>query len=80
VAWVLLARRLGSEQFGQLSVWFLSARWLGLVADWGAAQYGSRDVAAGDVRSTIHLRDRRTEISLGSCALFLLAAGVTGAW
>jgi len=80
VAWVLLARRLGSAQFGQLSVWFLSARWLGLVADWGAAQYGSRDVAAGDVRSSIHLRDRRTEISLVSCALFLLAAGVTGAW
>ncbi len=47
LAFVLLARHLGTADFGRLSVAFLLCRYLGLVADWGASLRGPRDVAAG---------------------------------
>lgn len=78
VAWVLLARRLGATEFGELSVAFLVSRWFGLVADWGAAQYGSRDVAAGATEKVAHLQARRTEITIGCSVLFIAGALVSG--
>src|SRR3954465_3877893 len=36
VGWVILARRLGTEAFGELAVAALACRYAGLVADWGA--------------------------------------------
>lgn len=75
---MVLARRLGAAEFGELSVAFLVARWFGLVSDWGAAQYGSRDVAAGAVSAVAHLQARRTEITIGCTALFILGAVISG--
>ena len=74
VAWVVFARRLGATSFGELSVAFLIARWFGLVADWGAAQYGSRDVAAGAHAEVGHLQVRRTEITFLCTVLYVAGA------
>ncbi len=71
--WVVLARRLGSGTFGEVSVAFLLARYAGLVADWGASFRGARDVAAagrhGSVRGYVRKR---------TCAsvVLTLAAGI----
>lgn len=78
LAWVLFARRLGATEFGELSVAFLVARWFGLVADWGAAQYGSREVAAGATAEVAHLQARRTEITFGCAVLFVVGALISG--
>ena len=61
-AFIVLARRLGTEDFGALSVAFLICRYLGLIADWGATLKGTRDVAAGNDHDDIHALVRRREI------------------
>lgn len=75
---MLFARHLGPAVFGELSVGFLVARWFGLVADWGAAQYGSRDVAAGATTKVAHLQARRTEITLGCSVVFVVGSVLSG--
>jgi O-antigen/teichoic acid export membrane protein len=73
IGWVLLARRLGTSEFGVLSVAFLLARYAGLVADWGASIGGSREVARDDsnwsMTSALIRRRRTVAIALG--ALFV---------
>jgi O-antigen/teichoic acid export membrane protein len=63
IGWILLARRLGTGTFGQISIVFLVGRYGGLVADWGAIYRGSRDVAAGWHRSVEFLLARRLILS-----------------
>ncbi len=79
LGFVLLARRLGTEDFGIVSVAFLVCRYGGLVADWGASLKGARDVAAGrsigDVRALVR---RRTRVSLALVAAFCLGAAASG--
>ncbi|MEY2472241.1 MAG: hypothetical protein QOK28_1570 [Actinomycetota bacterium] len=70
VAFVLLARRLAPAEFGQLSIVFLFARYLGLVGDWGASIRGARDVARGDDAASIDALIRRREV-----VTLVLAAG-----
>ena len=62
LGFIVLARRLGTEDFGALSVAFLMCRYGGLVADWGASLKGTRDVAAGNGHDDIHALVRRREI------------------
>lgn len=65
--WALLARQLGTTGFGGLSVAFLVARYAGLVADWGAAMRGSRDVAGGSRGVNALIRQRAgTGVALGA--------------
>lgn len=52
VGFVLLARHLGTGEFGQLSVAYLICRYAGIVADWGASLQGARDVAIGKTAGT----------------------------
>lgn len=79
VAFVVLARRLGTSDFGQLSAWFLIARYLGLIADWGAYSRGSRDVAAGvgdsAILAYVRWRNRLTfGVSVGLVVVLLFTA------
>jgi O-antigen/teichoic acid export membrane protein len=74
-AFVVLTRQLSPGDFGRLSVAFLVARYLGLVADWGASVRGARDVARGDDPAAIHaLVVRRTRVSWALAAAFALGA------
>src|SRR5205823_10813833 len=78
VAWVVFARRLGTADFGRLSVAFLLCRYGGLVADWGASVRGPRDVAADRDPAVIHaLARRRTTAALALSAAFLAGAVAT---
>jgi O-antigen/teichoic acid export membrane protein len=74
-AFVVLTRQLSPGGFGRLSVAFLVARYLGLIADWGASLRGARDVARGDdprsLRALIH---RRTQTSVALGLVFALGA------
>ena len=75
VAFVLLARALAPSEFGRLSVGFLVARYLGLVADWGASIRGARDVARGSDDAAIGaLIRRRTVTSIALAAAFAVIA------
>lgn len=76
VAFIVLARDLDAASFGRLSMAFLVARYLGLVADWGASVRGARDVARGDDAEAIDALLRRRE----RVATFLTAAFVAGAF
>jgi O-antigen/teichoic acid export membrane protein len=80
IGWVLLARRLGTSEFGVLSVAFLLARYAGLVADWGASIGGSREVARDDsnwsMTSALIRRRRTAAIVLG--AIFVGSCLVVG--
>ena len=73
---IVLARKLGTEDFGALSVAFLVCRYGGLVADWGASLKGTRDVAAGHGHDDIHALVRRREIVSAVLALGYVAAVV----
>lgn len=73
---IVLARRLGTEDFGALSVAFLVCRYGGLIADWGASLKGTRDVAAGHGHDDIHALVRRREIVSAGLALAYVAAVV----
>lgn len=79
VAWALMARRLGPSEFGALSLAFLAARWCGLIADWGATQRGSRDVAAEDHDSVAALLWTRNRLTLLLSVGFVAAMFVVGA-
>lgn len=76
--WVLLARKLGTSGFGELSIVFLLCRYAGIVADWGAAMRGPRDVVDAR-RGSIHAYVRlRAAIAFGLAtvgAVVLLALG-----
>jgi O-antigen/teichoic acid export membrane protein len=77
IGWVIFARRLGTSAFGDLSIAFLVARYLGLIADWGASFRGARDVAAngryGSVAGYVRKRTRTAiALSLGAAAIPLL--------
>lgn len=65
-AFALLARRLGAADFGALSVGFLTCRYAGLVADWGASVRGVRDTAVVSpklsVRGLVRRRNRVTAV------------------
>jgi len=74
VAFVLLARRLGTADFGRLSVAFLACRYLGLVGDWGASVRGVRDVAAGRHPDSIRALDHRRRL----VTAVLVAAALAG--
>jgi O-antigen/teichoic acid export membrane protein len=76
VGFIVLARRLGTEDFGALSVAFLICRYGGLVADWGASLKGTRDVAAGNGHDDVHALVRRREIVSAVLALAYVAAVV----
>jgi O-antigen/teichoic acid export membrane protein len=72
---VLLARALGPGDFGVLSAWYLVARYLGLISDWGAYAQGPRDVAAGaDAASIRRYVVWRTQLTAGACVVFVGAA------
>src|ERR1700704_3094992 len=76
LGFIVLARRLGTEDFGALSVAFLMCRYGGLVADWGASLKGTRDVAAGNGHDDIHALVRRREIVSAGLAVAYVAAVV----
>ncbi len=72
--WIVLARRLGTSGFGELSVAFLLCRYGGLVADFGVSVRGVRDVAGGHggahIRSLVRVRTRVTALlAITYCAL-----------
>jgi O-antigen/teichoic acid export membrane protein len=74
---VVLARALGASDFGIVSAWYLVARYLGLIADWGAYAQGPRDVAAGGDLSAVRRYVRwRTQLSAGGAVAFVAAAWV----
>ena len=76
LAFIVLARRLGTAGFGEVSVAFLICRYGGLLADWGASLKGTRDVAAGRHPNGLHDLVRRRNITTA-----LLSGGfVIGAW
>lgn len=77
--WVVLARRLGTSTVGELAVGFLIARYVGLVADWGASFRGARDVAAdGRHGSVRHYVRKRTRTSIALAALAVAVAFAVG--
>ncbi|MEM8704979.1 MAG: hypothetical protein AAGE98_00865 [Actinomycetota bacterium] len=65
LAWVLLARGLGADSVGRLAVAAITARLLGLVADWGAAFRGPRDVVQNgrDADIVVALVRRREQVA-----------------
>jgi O-antigen/teichoic acid export membrane protein len=73
---IVLARQLGTADFGVLSVAFLVCRYGGLIADWGASLKGARDVAAGSGHEDIHSLVRRREIVSVLLALAYVVAVV----
>lgn len=80
LAWVLLARGLGADSVGRLAVAAIMARLLGLVADWGAAFRGPRDVVQwgreSDVVVGLVRRREQVAIALGvALAVGLVVAG-----
>ncbi len=78
--WVLLARRLGTSGFGELSIVFLLCRYAGIVADWGAAMRGPRDVVVarrGSIHAYVRLRSA-TAVALAAAGAVLLVA--LGLW
>jgi O-antigen/teichoic acid export membrane protein len=77
IGFIVLARRLGTTEFGALSVGFLVCRYLGLVADWGATLKGTRDVAAGNGHDDIHALVRRRETVSAALALAYIAVVLT---
>ena len=78
LGWLVMARGLGTEQLGRLSVAFLVSRYVGLIADWGALGRGTRDVASqgrhGSVPKYLKLR---TVLSVCLTPLVWLGLGVT---
>ncbi len=74
---MLAARRLGPASFATLSIAFLLARWGALVADWGAAQNGSREAAAGDDDAVLLLARTRRTIVLALAPLYLVGVALT---
>jgi len=79
VGWVVLARRLGAERFGQVAVAFLVCRYAGLLADWGAALRGVIDVAAerdaGSIRALVR---RRSWMTLALVSAFVAGSIAVG--
>ncbi len=79
VGFVILARRLGTSEFGTVSVAYLICRYGGLIADWGASLKGSRDVAAGrpgaDAWALVRRRNIVTAALVGA---YIVAAVATG--
>jgi O-antigen/teichoic acid export membrane protein len=77
--WVVLARRLGAQGFGQVAVAFLVCRYAGLLADWGASLRGVIDVAAerGDAGIRALVR-RRSWLTLALVVAYVTAVLVTG--
>ena len=79
LGWVVLARHLGATSFGRVSVAFLVCRYAGLVADWGAAFRGARDLAAAaptaEVSALLRLRFR---IAIALSAVYLASASASG--
>lgn len=80
LGWVVLARRLGANTLGSLSIAFLVARYAGLLADWGASIGGPRDVALDDgaltVTRTLVAWRRNLTIVLG--VIFVAGCGLSG--
>ncbi len=70
IGFIILARRLGTSDFGTLSVAFLVCRYAGLVADWGASLKGTRDVAAGRHDGLHALVRRRELVTAGMIVLY----------
>ena len=80
VAWVLIARRLGTSAVGVLAVSVVVARMLGLIGDWGAAFRGSRDVVMAGRESAlvVGLVRRRQQVSTALAIVMAMGAVVTG--
>jgi GT2 family glycosyltransferase/O-antigen/teichoic acid export membrane protein len=82
LGFIVLARRLGAQDFGTLTVAFLVCRYAGLIADWGATLKGTRDVAAGYRHDDVHALVRRREVVsvvLGiAYVLAVVAVGLPG--
>ncbi|MEO0493734.1 MAG: polysaccharide biosynthesis C-terminal domain-containing protein [Actinomycetota bacterium] len=77
VGWVLIARQIGPDQFGPLTVAFVVARYAGLLADWGAERRGARDVAAGS-GSARALVAQRGRLADGLAVAFAVGAVIAG--
>ena len=77
IGFVVLARRLGTSEFGQLSVAYLVCRYAGLLADWGASLQGPRDVATG--RHPHNIRSLVRHRSLVTAALVAIYVAVVWA-
>lgn len=76
--WVFLARQIGTSAFGELSIVFLLCRYAGIVADWGAAMRGPRDVAdprRGSIHAYVRLRARIAFGLAAAGAILLVAFG-----
>lgn len=73
-----MARHLGPARFGVLSIGFLVARWGALIADWGAAQRGSRDVAADDGAAVALLSRTRVAAVTVTAPIFVIGALAIG--
>lgn len=79
LAFVFIARQLAPAQFGRLSIAFLFARYLSLIADWGASIRGARDVARGDDAASIDaLIRRRMTATAALSVVFALVTGIVG--
>lgn len=79
VGWLILARRLGSASFGELSVGVLVCRYGGLIADWGASIGGVRDVAGGRHPTSMRrLNRRRSLTTIGLSAVYVSATLLLG--
>jgi O-antigen/teichoic acid export membrane protein len=76
LAFVLFARELGPTDFGALAVAFLVARYVGLLADWGAASGGARDIARDpdEAHLAAFLRQRTLSGAVGALAFVAVAA------
>jgi O-antigen/teichoic acid export membrane protein len=79
LGWVVLARRLGTDVFGTLTVAVLVCRYGGVVADWGASIRGVREIAERRSPGGIRALDRRRRQSTAVLAgLYLLAITLLG--
>ena len=80
VGWVILARRLGAGPFGEIAIAFLVARYIGVLADWGAAIRGARDVVRDDAHMSVSrsLIRRRNELTAGLTIAYVLGCVVIG--
>jgi len=79
LGWVILARRLGTSVFGDLSVAVLICRYGGLVADFGASIRGVRDVAEGRGTAAIRaLIRRRTQLSFVLGGIYVIGCLLLG--
>ncbi len=77
--WVVLARRLEPEAFGELAVVFLLCRYGGLVADWGASIRGPRDAAGvADGAALRALADWRRKVTVALLIVISLGLLATG--